>query len=74
MACTLKCKYDALNLENIKSGKPDITCTYCGECLSACSEKAIRYRFLWLKEESSRNLYLILTISVYAAFMGLGRI
>jgi polyferredoxin len=74
LACTLKCRYDALNLENIKTRKPGITCTYCGDCLSACNENAIGYRFLWLKEESARNLYLILTISVYAAFMGLGRI
>lgn len=74
MACTLKCKYDALNLDDIKSRKPGITCTYCGECLSACNEKAIRYRFPGLKGESARNLYLILTTSVYAAFMGLGRI
>ncbi|MBN2611539.1 MAG: 4Fe-4S binding protein [Bacteroidales bacterium] len=74
MACSLKCKYDALNFENIKARKPGITCTYCGECLAACHEKAIRYHFLGLNAEKARNLYLILTISIHAAFIGLGRI
>jgi ferredoxin-type protein NapH len=74
MACMLRCKYDALNLGNIKKRKPGFTCTYCGDCLSACHEKSIRYHFLGLKPEASRNLYLLLTISIHAAFLGLGRI
>lgn len=74
MACTLKCRYDALNLENIKKRKPGFTCTYCGDCLTACHEKAIRYHFLGVKPEPARNLYLLLTISLHAVFIGLGRI
>lgn len=72
MACTLKCNYDALNLENIKKKKPGITCTYCGDCLSSCHEKAIRYHFFRFKPETARNLYLIITISIHAVFMELG--
>jgi ferredoxin-type protein NapH len=74
MACTLKCRYDALNLENIKQRKPGMTCTYCGECLSACHQQSIQYRFLWLRPEAARNLYLILTISLHASFLVLARI
>ncbi len=58
-------QYNALNLENIKSRKPGITCTYCGECLTACHEKAIRYHFLGLNRDAARKLYLVLTISLH---------
>ena len=74
MACTLQCRYDALNLENIKQRKPGMTCTFCGECLTACHQQAIRYHFFGLRPESARNLYLILTISLHACFLVLARI
>lgn len=74
MACSLKCKYDALNLVNIRERKPGMTCTYCGECLSACHHQSIRYRFLKLPPDTARNLFLILTISLHAAFLVLARI
>jgi polyferredoxin len=74
MACTLKCRYDALNLENIRQRKPGMTCTYCGECLSACHQHSIRYHFLGLSPKPARNLFLVLTISLHACFLVLARI
>jgi polyferredoxin len=74
MACTLKCRYDALNLNDIKSGKPGRTCTLCGECVSSCHQQSIRYHFLGLPADKARNLYLILTISLHACFLVLARI
>ena len=74
MACTLKCRYDALNLENIRNRKPGLTCTYCGECLPACHQQSIRYHFLWLSPSSARNLYLSLTVTLHACFLVLARI
>lgn len=73
-ACTTTCKYDALNLKNLKNHKPGITCTLCGDCMNSCKHGALYYRFLWLNPEKSRNLYLILTVSVHAVFLGLARI
>jgi ferredoxin-type protein NapH len=74
MACTLKCRYDALNLKDIQSGKPGRSCTLCGECLATCHQQSIRYHFLGLPADKARNLWLILTISLHACFLVLARI
>jgi len=74
MACTGKCKYNALTATHLENKKVGLTCTNCGDCLSACNDNYIRYKFLKLKPETARNLYLILTISLHAVFLALGRI
>jgi polyferredoxin len=74
MNCTKFCKYDALNLVDIKNLKPALTCTLCGDCLAGCHHNSIKYKFLNLKPEYARNLYLILTISLHAACIALARI
>jgi len=74
MNCTKYCKYDALNPQDIKNAKPAITCTLCGDCLAGCHHSSIKYKFLGMKPESSRNLYLVLTISLHAACLALARI
>ena len=72
--CTKFCKYDALNPMDIKNSIPSITCTLCGDCLAGCQHNSIKYRFLKMKPEQARNLYLILTISLHAACLALARI
>lgn len=74
MQCTKFCKYDALNPADIRDSKPSITCTLCGDCLAGCHHNSIRYKFLKMKPENARNLYLILTISLHAACIALARI
>jgi len=74
MACTTSCKYDALNQTHIAARKPGLTCTLCGDCLSSCHSGSIKYRFLRLSPIASRNLYLLITISLHAATMALARI
>jgi ferredoxin-type protein NapH len=74
MHCTKFCKYDALNSVDIKKSKPAVTCTLCGDCLAGCHHNAIRYKFLNMRPEYARNLYLVLTISLHAACLGLARI
>ena len=74
MACTSKCKYDALNRKDILSRKPGLTCTLCGDCLSSCHAGSIHYRFPRLSAQGARMLYLLITISLHAATMGLARI
>jgi ferredoxin-type protein NapH len=72
--CTKFCKYDSLNLPDIRNAKPSITCTLCGDCLAGCHHNSIKYKFLNLNSERSRNLYLILTITLHAACLALARI
>src|SRR5665647_735037 len=74
MNCTKFCKYDALNTIDIKNSKPSITCTLCGDCLAGCHHNSIKYKFLNMKPENARKLYLILTISLHAACIALARI
>ena len=73
MACTSKCKYDALNISDIEKMKPGLTCTLCGDCLSACNKYAIQYKFLGLKPETARKFWLFLTISLFSIFLAMGR-
>lgn len=74
MRCTVSCKYDALNLQDLKNKRPGITCTYCGDCLATCRDNSIKYKFLRLSPKTSRNLYLFLTLSIHAVFLALARI
>lgn len=74
MLCTSSCKYDALNRVDILARRPASTCTLCGDCVSSCHAESIRYRFLKLSPETSRKLYLWITISLHAATMALARI
>lgn len=74
MACTSRCKYDALNLADIQKKKPGITCTLCGDCLSACNRNALHYKIFGMKPDNARKLWLFLTISIYSVFLAMGRI
>jgi len=74
MNCTKFCKYDALNINDIKNSKPSVACTLCGDCLAGCHHDSIKYKFFKMKPENARNLYLILTISLHAACIALARI
>jgi ferredoxin len=74
MKCTSFCKFDALNSKDIRNKKPDYSCTLCGDCLAACRDNSIKYRFLNMKPETARRLYLFLTISSHAVFLAMARI
>ena len=74
MRCSRVCKYQALAVNNIKAGKPGITCTYCGDCLSACRENSIRYKIFKASPETARWIYLLITITLHTTFLALGRI
>lgn len=74
MKCTSLCKYDALNIVDVKNKKPNYSCTLCGDCLSACRDNSIKYRFYKMKPQNARLLYLFLTISIHAVFLALARI
>jgi ferredoxin-type protein NapH len=47
MKCAEACQFCAIDADTIKEGKgsPAMTCAKCGECISACPQKAIRYEY-----------------------------
>lgn len=74
MACTARCKYDALNPHDISARKPGLTCTLCGDCISSCHAGSLQYRFPGLSSRHARQLFLLISISLHAATMALARI
>ena len=74
MVCTTKCPYDALNKEDILNRKPGKTCTYCGDCVSSCHGNFLEYKLFRLSPQKSRMIWLIVTVTIHAVFMGLARI
>lgn len=72
--CRLSCRYDALNMPNIKDRKPGINCTLCGDCIGSCDDRAIEYRFPGLKAQAARTLFIVLAVSLHTVFLGLGRL
>jgi ferredoxin len=73
MKCISSCRYDALNIEDIKNRKPGLTCTLCGDCVNTCEHSSIRYHFLAMKPENARKLFLFITISLHILALGLAR-
>lgn len=74
MKCTSYCKYDSLNITDIKNGHPGFGCTLCGDCLAGCHHDSIKYKFLKMSPAKARNLYLIMTITLHATCLALARI
>jgi len=72
--CRLACRYDALNLSDIKRRRPALTCTLCGDCLNSCDDRAIEYRFFNLHPTTARTMFIILVVSLHTACLGLARI
>jgi ferredoxin len=73
MRCVPVCRYGALSEENIQKRRPGATCTYCGDCISVCKPNSFYYKFPGLKSNSSRKLYLGLTIVLHVVFLALAR-
>jgi len=74
MHCKPYCKYDALHTNDIKNGKPGISCTYCGDCVASCDTDAIKYKLFNLKGRRAQNAWIIISIALHAVFLALGRI
>jgi len=76
MRCTTVCRYNALGKAEVLNRKPNINCTLCGDCVNECEDKisAVNYRFLKLKPETARMIFVILAASLHTVFMAIGRV
>ena len=72
--CTPVCRYHALSREDVRRRRPGANCSLCGDCLHACGERALVYRFARLGAETSRRLFLVLVVALHAVFLGVARI
>lgn len=73
-ACQRACRYNALNLEDIRLRRPGSTCTLCGDCLSACHSGQIFYYLPGFSPQLARSIFIALVISLHAIFLAVARI
>jgi len=73
-ACFRACRYDALSEEDLERGRPALSCTLCGDCVTSCRSLSIRYRFVALSGDRARALFIVLVSALHAVFLGLARI
>ncbi len=74
LLCRSACRYDALNMDDISKRRPGGSCTLCGDCVSRCKDGWIEYRFLGLKPDRARNVFVVLVVVLHAVFLGVARI
>lgn len=74
MKCTIVCKYNALQVQNVKSLKPGLTCTNCGDCISVCPQMALQYHFFNFSAKKSKKLYVAVVVIVFTVFFAVARI
>lgn len=73
-SCTPLCRYDALSTSDIERKKPGLSCTLCGDCVSACEKESIDFSFPMLSPKRARTIFIVIVISLHAIFLGLVRI
>ncbi|WP_320174718.1 4Fe-4S binding protein [Maridesulfovibrio sp.] len=74
MKCSKACRYNALKPVDIEAGRPGISCTLCGDCLSSCSSSSLGYRLPVVTPKTARMVFLVIVITLHALFLGVARI
>lgn len=72
--CSRVCRYLALTPADLGKGRPGLSCTLCGDCLSACPGGRIGLRFPGLSPEAARQAFFALVVALHAVFLGVARI
>jgi len=72
-ACSKACRYGALYIKHLEQKKPGLNCTLCGDCISSCKDNHIRYHFPGLAPPAARKAFLVIVITLHAAFLGVAR-
>ncbi|MCA1944858.1 MAG: 4Fe-4S binding protein [Desulfovibrio sp.] len=73
-ACSRVCRYGALEPADIDRGRPGLSCTLCGDCVAVCRHAAMAYRCAGLTAGTARRVFLILVVSLHAAFVAVARL
>jgi ferredoxin len=71
--CSSICRYGALTGEDLEKGRPNLSCTLCGDCLGVCKKKHIYLKFPGLAPGLARKVFVVMVVSLHAAFLGVAR-
>jgi ferredoxin len=74
MACSRVCRFSALELADIRAGKPAHTCTLCTDCLTSCPQNTIRLAFPGLSPARAHDAFTWLVVVLHVTFLGVARI
>ena len=74
MLCSKICRYAALEREDLLKGKPGITCTLCGDCISSCRNSHITYNYAGISSLNTRAAFVSLIIIIHTIFLAVARI
>ena len=74
MVCARNCRYSALELDDLRLGKPGFTCTLCGDCVTDCPQDTIRYQFAGLSGSAAHSLFAVLIVTLHTVFLSVARI
>ncbi|MFZ5949940.1 MAG: 4Fe-4S binding protein, partial [Candidatus Rifleibacteriota bacterium] len=74
MACSKVCKYEALKPTDIEKRIAGLTCTLCGDCISACHKNQINYHLPFMGPGFARQAFVVLIISLHSLFLAVARI
>jgi hypothetical protein len=73
-ACTLACRFNALEAGDIQKRKAGITCSLCGDCIQSCKKEALYYKCFGLNPQTARSVFIVFVVSLHASFLGLARL
>ncbi|MCU0663688.1 MAG: 4Fe-4S binding protein [Myxococcota bacterium] len=73
-ACGRVCRYDALRPEHLAARSPGLSCTLCGDCLSACPARHLHYTLVGVSPQTARSVFAALASSLVALFLALARL
>lgn len=73
-ACTITCRYNALEAGDIQKRKAGITCSLCGDCIRSCNKEALFYKFLALQPQIARSVFIVMIVTLHAVFLALARL
>ena len=74
MACARVCRFNALDLSDIRAGKPAYTCTLCTDCLTSCPQNTMRLSFPGLSPAIAHDAFTALVVVLHVTFLGVARI
>jgi heterodisulfide reductase subunit A-like polyferredoxin len=68
------CRYGALSDKDLQKGRPNLSCTLCGDCLEVCKKHYIHLKLPGLESDMARKVFVVMIVSLHTLFLGVARI